>query len=77
MSDLKDLILNTTLVGKDTFDVGNLCVWCKNDTSFGSGKFVNRIPVFADTESTAFANELSGYEYIEGYGCEECYEDED
>ena len=25
-------------------DLGNLCIDCKEDTSFGSGKFVNRIP---------------------------------
>tara|TARA_A100001015_G_C14593312_1_gene557569 strand:- start:166 stop:555 length:390 start_codon:yes stop_codon:yes gene_type:complete len=25
-------------------DVGQLCIDCKEDTSFGSGKFVNRIP---------------------------------
>ena len=27
-------------------DLGNKCVHCKEDTSFGSGKFVNRYPVF-------------------------------
>ena len=27
-----------------TKDLGNLCIDCKEDTSFGSGKFVNRIP---------------------------------
>ena len=25
-------------------DLGNLCIDCKQDTSFGSGRFVNRIP---------------------------------
>jgi hypothetical protein len=59
-----------------TFDAGSLCVWCANDTSAGSGKFVNRIPVHADLESSIFnlAKTLRDmYEYVDGYGCEECY----
>ena len=39
-------------------DLGNLCLWCRRDTSFGSGLFVNRIPAFTDIE--------------EGYKCIEC-----
>ena len=36
-----------------TIDIGNECVECRNDTSFGSGLFVNRIPASTD--------ELNGY----------------
>lgn len=59
-----------------TFDAGSLCVWCAHDTSAGSGKFVNRIPVFTDIESTPFnlAKTLRDmYDHVDGYGCEECY----
>lgn len=27
-----------------TVDIGNKCVTCLEDTTFGSGRFVNRIP---------------------------------
>jgi len=39
-------------------DIGNLCTHCHKDTSFGSGRFVNRIPSTTDTE--------------EGYMCPSC-----
>ena len=39
-------------------DIGNKCVYCLEDTSFGSGRFVNRIP--ADTDD------------YDGYACAEC-----
>jgi hypothetical protein len=58
------------------FDSGSLCVWCANDTSAGSGRFVNRIPVYADMESSIFnrAKTIRDlFDHIEGYGCEECY----
>lgn len=32
-------------------DVGNKCVSCGRDTSFGTGLFVNRIPADAEYES--------------------------
>ena len=44
-------------------DLGNLCLWCRRDTAFGSGLFVNRIPAFTDIEE--------GYKCIE---CEDCGE---
>ena len=48
-----------------TVDLGNKCVHCKEDTSFGSGKFVNRYPVYGlDPDGT-------GIEY-DGYCCDEC-----
>ena len=46
-------------------NIGNKCVHCKNDTSFGSGRFVNRYPVF-DLDPDG-----SGIEYT-GYCCDEC-----
>ena len=54
-------------------DLGNLCVHCRNDTSFGSGRFVNRYPVFdLDVDG-------NGIEET-GYCCDECeqewYEEE-
>ncbi len=39
-------------------DIGDLCTHCHKDTSFGSGRFVNRIPSTTDTE--------------EGYMCPSC-----
>jgi len=60
-------------------DMGNTCVWCREDTSFGSGKFVNRIPVGCTVADLSY--ELPEIEdkatQVEGYGCEECYNDED
>ena len=50
-----------------TVDLGNKCVHCREDTSFGSGKFVNRYPVFdLDPDGT-------GTEY-DGYCCDDCEE---
>ena len=55
-------------------DIGNNCVCCNQDTSFGSGRFVNRIPADADYESlddkgnTIFADG----QYRDGYLCPEC-----
>jgi hypothetical protein len=49
-------------------DLGNLCVHCRNDTSFGSGRFVNRYPVFdLDVDG-------NGIEET-GYCCDECEQD--
>ena len=33
----------------EKIDIGNRCVECNEDTSFGSGRFVNRIPASVDT----------------------------
>jgi len=61
-------------------NIGNLCTWCGEDTSFGSGKFVNRIPVYTDIASTTYGESMTlsaeGYTHIEGFGCEACYEEE-
>jgi len=39
-------------------DIGNRCVECDKDTSFGSGRFVNRVPASRDD--------------VEGYLCPDC-----
>jgi len=51
-----------------TINMGNNCVSCGHDTSFGSGRFVNRIP----------ASVSSGIdeEEREGYMCQQCYEED-
>ena len=55
-------------------DIGNKCVSCNQDTAFGSGKFVNRIPADADYQTldkqghTIFAEG----EYRDGYLCPDC-----
>ena len=49
----------------EVIDIGNLCVHCRQDTSFGSGKFVNRYPVFG------LENIDTGQEE-DGYCCDEC-----
>ena len=41
-----------------TIDIGDECTQCRKDTSFGSGRFVNRIP--------------SATEELEGYLCPDC-----
>ena len=48
-------------------DIGDLCVHCRQDTSFGSGRFVNRYPVFG------LENLDTGQEE-NGYCCAECEE---
>ena len=46
-----------------TVDIGNKCVHCKEDTSFGSGKFVNRYPVFGlDPDGTGTEYDGSSFE---------------
>lgn len=64
-------------------EMGDLCAWCGENTAFGSGKFVNRIPVITNLEMTAWAEDpkylhLDDMTEVECYGCEACYmEDED
>jgi len=60
-------------------DIGNRCVHCGRDTSFGSGRFVNRIPADASYEVVDKDGKIifEEGEYRDGYGCVECYEDED
>ena len=49
-------------------DIGNQCVDCRQDTSYGSGKFVNRIPASVDREIGGL------WVVLEGYQCAECRE---
>jgi len=67
------------LVSREVIDMGSMCVWCREDTRVGSGKFVNRIPVGCTVADLPY--DMPWIEdksaFVEGYGCEECYEDED
>jgi len=51
-------VYDLTDTGNDLIDIGNNCTHCGEDTSFGSGRFVNRIPSTTDTQ--------------EGYMCPDC-----
>ena len=55
-------------------DIGNRCVHCGKDTSFGSGRFVNRIPADADYEATDKDGKVifADGKYRDGYACAEC-----
>lgn len=55
-------------------DIGNRCVHCGEDTSFGSGKFVNRIPADADYEALDNQGNVifADGEHRDGYACAEC-----
>ena len=50
-------------------DIGNYCVNCLQDTSFGTGRFVNRIPADRDVEDEE-GNYLGRRD---GWLCPECY----
>ena len=54
--------------------VGNRCVYCGEDTSFGSGRFVNRIPADSDCKSYNQEGKViyEDGEYRDGYACAEC-----
>ena len=49
----------------EVIDIGDRCVHCRRDTSFGSGKFINRYPVFG-----LYNEELKREE--DGYCCADC-----
>tara|TARA_R100001594_G_scaffold72210_2_gene106858 strand:+ start:129 stop:353 length:225 start_codon:yes stop_codon:yes gene_type:complete len=55
-------------------DIGNNCVCCNQDTSFGSGRFVNRIPADAEYESFDHKGNIIFAEgqYRDGYLCPNC-----
>lgn len=54
-----------------TIDIGDLCTHCGEDTSMGSGKFVNRIPSGASWEFRTDAGYLKKLD-VSGYMCSEC-----
>ena len=56
------------LTNQHPIDIGDECVDCRQDTSFGTGRFVNRIPAFVDREVDGKWLEL------DGYLCAECRE---
>ena len=45
-------------------DLGDTCVDCFKDTSFGSGRFINRYPVSGPLDDS--------FTTYDGYRCEEC-----
>ena len=53
------------MMSSQKIDLKNKCVHCKQDTSYGSGKLVNRYPVFGLDPNG------SGVEY-DGYCCDDC-----
>jgi hypothetical protein len=55
-------------------DIGNRCVHCGADTSFGSGLFVNRIPADADYQAEDSEGNIifKDGEYRDGYACAPC-----
>jgi len=67
-----------------TFDTGDMCLWCFEDTAPGSGKWVNRIPANRDMADVEQAlEELSTpemlksvnpalYATLDGYMCDDC-----
>ena len=57
----------------NTMDIGNRCVCCGRDTSFGSGLFVNRIPADAEYESFYAGEQVfKEGQYRDGYLCPDC-----
>jgi hypothetical protein len=61
------MMTKTVMYGGEPYtvvDYGQRCVFCGEDTSFGSGRFVNRLG--ADT----YDEEKK--EYRDGYACAEC-----
>tara|TARA_Y100000310_G_scaffold155757_1_gene155225 strand:+ start:40 stop:414 length:375 start_codon:yes stop_codon:yes gene_type:complete len=49
---------------KGIIDRGDMCLHCRQDTKFGTGKFVNRYPA-------EIHNEEKGYDE-KGYCCDDC-----
>lgn len=60
------------------YDAGDLCVMCGEDTSWGSGRFVNRIASNVMAEDSAFAEDAAavGAELVDGFTCAECFAEE-
>jgi hypothetical protein len=54
--------------------IGNRCVWCGEDTSFGSGKFVNRLSVGTTGDAVTWLPiEYQKQEFdVDGWGCADC-----
>jgi hypothetical protein len=58
------------------YEAGDCCVYCGEDTSFGSGRFVNRVVASVDVASSYIADEPEAADFleVEGYACAECFE---
>lgn len=58
--------------------IGDHCVECGEDTSFGSGRFVNRIPADRDLDEDSPFKHLikEGYSRVDGYLCADCTSEE-
>ena len=57
-----------------TLKIGDKCTHCGEDTSWQSGKFVNRIPSLADSEVAEFwLPTFAMWDLLDGYMCVECY----
>jgi hypothetical protein len=52
------------LVVVEVINIGDKCVECGEDTAFGTGKFINRIP--------AEVQESADHDRIDGYMCGDC-----
>ena len=57
----------------EILDIGNLCTHCFNDTSFGSGRFVNRIPSGTDKYDGYMCYECQWYPEIDDTDCSVCF----
>jgi len=55
----------------NVIDLGDLCVYCGEDTSFRSGKFVNRIPA-DNTVEVVFDGPHSADLEVTGWMCDDC-----
>jgi hypothetical protein len=56
-------------------DVGDLCVFCGLSTSFGTGRYVNRIPAGSyprDQVAASLAAAHPGAKSFDGWYCSEC-----
>lgn len=58
--------------GARALDIGDLCVDCGEDTSPGSGRFVNRYPADSIVEVVLPNARHSLDLLIEGYRCPDC-----
>ena len=60
----------------NVYEAGDLCVYCGKDTSWGSGRFINRVSAGVQIEAADWlsAAEQDGFDMIDGYACAECME---
>jgi hypothetical protein len=58
------------------YEVEGLCVYCGEDVTFGSGRFVNRVVAYIAVEDSFLADEpeAADFSLVEGYACAGCFE---